>query len=199
MVNSLVESEEKNNNENMELKDFMEEEKKDLEKEINKGKRRLDMKKLDDILDKLKTEKNTLERKYYSKLAGLVPLITTKVSLDQNDVIEKEENINLNKVEVNIEQFSVFNKTKNIFIKFFGALIPFKSDQDVIKVHHNSTILLTFRIYRFTILLSILSVIVFIWECIVHLVEKRIFHVYFKYLLFLPMKKIFFLYRTVYG
>ena len=157
----------------MELKDFMEEEKIDLEKEINKGKRRLDMKKLDDILDKLKTEKNTLERKYYSKLAGLVPLITTKVSLDQNDVIEKEENINLNKVEVNIEQFSVFNKTKNIFIKFFGALIPFKSDQDVIKVHHNSTILLTFRIYRFTILLSILSVIVFIWECIVHLVEKR--------------------------
>ena len=97
----------------MELKDFMEEEKIDLEKEINKGKRRLDMKKLDDILDKLKTEKNTLERKYYSKLAGLVPLITTKVSLDQNDVIEKEENINLNKVEVNIEQFSVFNKTKN--------------------------------------------------------------------------------------
>ena len=100
----------------MELKDFMEEEKIDLEKEINKGKRRLDMKKLDDILDKLKTEKNTLERKYYSKLAGLVPLITTKVSLDQNDVIEKEENINLNKVEVNIEQFSVFNKTKILIL-----------------------------------------------------------------------------------
>ena len=54
-----------------------------------------------------------------------------------------------------------------------GCIIPYSSHQDIIKIHHNSTILLTFRIYRFTILLSIIAFITFIWECIVHLVKKR--------------------------
>ena len=98
----------------------MEEEKIDLEKEINKGKRRLDMKKLDDILDKLKTEKNTLERKYYSKLAGLVPLITTKVSLDQIVLIkEKKEKVE-EKQETNTEKnFYLFDCEEEKVILIF--------------------------------------------------------------------------------
>ena len=109
----------------------------------------------------------------YNRLAGLVPLITTKVSVDKNEKIEKEDDIVDNKVEVDINEFSVYNKTKNILIKILGCIIPYSSHQDIIKIHHNSTILLTFRIYRFTILLSIIAFITFIWECIVHLVKKR--------------------------
>ena len=102
-----------------------------------------------------------------------MPLITTKISIDKNDKIEKEQNVYDNKVEVDINEFSVYNKTKNILIKILGIIIPFSSDQDIIKIHHNSTILLTFKIYRFTILLSIIAVITFIWECIIHLIKER--------------------------
>ena len=40
-------------------------------------------------------------------------------------------------------------------------------------MRHNSTILLTFKIYRFTILLSIIAFITFIWECIIHVIKER--------------------------
>ena len=128
---------------------------------------------MNELLNKVAEEEKTLVKKSYNKLAGLVPLITTKVSVDQNDKIEKEEIKFDNKVEVDINQFSVYNKTKNILIKFLGCIIPYSSHQDIIKIHHNSTILLTFKIYRFTILLSIIAFLTFIWECIVHLIKKR--------------------------
>ena len=76
----------------------------------------------------------------YNRLAGLVPLITTKVSVDKNEKIEKEDDIVDNKVEVDINEFSVYNKTKNILIKILGCIIPYSSHQDIIKIHHNSTI-----------------------------------------------------------
>ena len=128
---------------------------------------------MNELLNKVAEEEKTLVKKSYNKLAGLVPLITTKVSVDQNDKTEKEEIKFDNKVEVDINQFSVYNKKKNILIKFLGCIIPYSSHQDIIKIHHNSTILLTFKIYRFTILLSIIAFLTFIWECIVHLLKKR--------------------------
>ena len=128
---------------------------------------------MNELLKKVTDEEKVLVKKSYNKLAGLVPLITTKVSVDKNDKIEKEENKFDNKVEVDINQFSVYNKTKNILVKFLGCIIPYSSHQDIIKIHHNSTILLTFKIYRFTILLSIIAFLTFIWECIVHIIKKR--------------------------
>ena len=128
---------------------------------------------MNELLKKVTDEEKVLVKKSYNKLAGLVPLITTKVSVDKNDKIEKEENKFDNKVEVDINQFSVYNKTKNILVKFLGCIIPYSSHQDIIKIHHNSTILLTFKIFRFTILLSIIAFLTFIWECIVHIIKKR--------------------------
>ena len=112
-------------------------------------------------------------RKSYNKLRGLVPLITTKISLEQNEKAEDNKKIINNKVEVDINQFSVYNKTKNILIKISGCIIPFGSHQNIIKIHHNSTIVLAFKVFRFSILLSIFAFIIFVWECIVHIVEKR--------------------------
>ena len=112
--------------------------------------------------------------KSYNKLAGLVPLITTKKQLAKDEKAEKRKSIINNKtLVVDINKFSIYNKTKNIIIKFLGFLIPYSSHQDIIKIHHNSTILLTFRIFRFTILLSIISFIIFIYECIIHIINKR--------------------------
>ena len=73
---------------------------------------------MNELLKKVTDEEKVLVKKSYNKLAGLVPLITTKVSVDKNDKIEKEENKFDNKVEVDINQFSVYNKTKNILLKF---------------------------------------------------------------------------------
>ena len=112
-------------------------------------------------------------RKSYNKLRGLVPLITTKISLEQNEKAEDNKKIINNKVEVDINQFSVYNKTKNILIKILGCIIPFGSHQNIIKIHHNSTIVLAFKVFRFSILLSIFAFIIFVWECIVHIFEKR--------------------------
>ena len=148
-------------------------ENKELDKEINKGKNKFNNKKIDEILTKVIDEEKKFVKKSYKKLAGLVPLITTKISVDQNEKIEPKKDFPENKVEVDINEFSVYNKTKNILIKFFGCMIPYSSHQEIIKVRHNSTILLTFKIYRFTILLSIFAFITFIWECIVHFVKKR--------------------------
>ena len=175
MVKTLSKSKE---NINKEDNDFLLKERKVLEEEVNKGKNKANIKKLDEILQKVEAEEKKLVKKSYNKLTGLVPLITTKVSIDQNDLNNDEEeeekkNIVDKKVEVDINELSVYNKTKNILIKFLGCIIPYSSHQEIIKVRHNSTILLTFKIYRFTILLSIISFIIFIWECIVHLVKKR--------------------------
>ena len=75
---------------------------------------------MNELLNKVAEEEKTLVKKSYNKLAGLVPLITTKVSVDQNDKTEKEEIKFDNKVEVDINQFSVYNKTKNILIKYYN-------------------------------------------------------------------------------
>ena len=166
MVNTLTKSKEKIED------DFLSKENKELENEINKGKK-INKKKLDQILQQIEKEESQLVKKCYNKLAGLVPLIRTKISLDQDEKVEEDKNIINNKVEVDINQFSVYHKTKNILIKILGCIIPFSSHQNIIKIRHNSTIMIAFRIYRFTILLSIFSFIIFIWECIVHIMKKR--------------------------
>ena len=93
--------------------------------------------------------------------------------MEQNEKVEETKKIINNKVEVDVNQLSVYNKTKNILIKIFGCIIPYSSHQNIIKVKHNSTILLAFKVYRFSILLSIFAFIIFIWECIVHIAKKR--------------------------
>ena len=77
------------------------------------------------------------------------------------------------KIEIDYEQYSIVNNTKNCFIKLFSCLLPYKDNLKIIKIHYNTTILLLFKIYRFLVLMSFFSLIIFFFECIFHIVKKK--------------------------
>ena len=76
-------------------------------------------------------------------------------------------------VEIDIEKFSTAYKTKNYIIKLFNLLLPFKGDIRLIKSNYSTTVLLTFRIYRFLFLMSIFATVIFFVLCIMHLVKIK--------------------------
>lgn len=85
---------------------------------------------------------------------------------------EQEDNDD-NNVEIDMEKFSLVYKTKNILIKFFNLLLPFEKDIKYIKANYNTTVLLSFRIYRFLFLMSIFTAIIFLVLCILHIVKNK--------------------------
>ena len=77
------------------------------------------------------------------------------------------------KIEVDFEEYSIVNTTKNCFIKLFSCLLPYKNNIKIIKIHYNTTILLIFKIYRFLVLMSFFGLIIFFFECIFHMVKQK--------------------------
>ena len=89
---------------------------------------------------------------------------------DKKGEEKKEDDAN---VEIDIEKFSTVYKTKNYIIKLFNLLLPFKGDIRLIKSNYSTTVLLTFRIYRFLLLMSIFATVIFFVLCIMHLVKIK--------------------------
>ena len=77
-------------------------------------------------------------------------------------------------IEIDIEKFSTVYKTKNYIIKFFNLLLPFKGDIRLIKSNYSTTVLLTFRIYRFLLLMSFFGTIIFLILNIIHIVKNKL-------------------------
>jgi hypothetical protein len=92
---------------------------------------------------------------------------------EKTKFLEDEAKEDENSVEVDIEKLSIVHKTKNIIIKLFYLLLPFEKDMKYIKYNYNTTVLLTFRIYRFLFLMSIITAIIFLILCIMHLVKNK--------------------------
>ena len=78
-----------------------------------------------------------------------------------------------NDIEIDMEQLTIVNKTKNCLIKFFNILLPFKGDIKYIKQNYNTTVLLTFRIYRFFFLMSIFTTVIFLPLLILHILKVK--------------------------
>ena len=89
---------------------------------------------------------------------------------DTNGEIIKEDE---NDIEIDMEKLSIVNKTKNFLIKFFNILLPFKGDIKYIKNNFNTTVFLTFRIYRFLLLMSIFTLVIFLPLLILHILKLK--------------------------
>ena len=150
----------------------MSKESKELDEVIQKSaKGKIDNKKLNSIIDKIEKENNNFILKNKEILTGIAPNKKKRVEKDIDD--KDEDEIPLNEIEIDLEEYSIVNKTKNCLIKLFSCLLPFKDDLKKIKNHYNSTILITFKIYRFLVLMSFFCLLIFLYECINHIIKNK--------------------------
>ena len=151
----------------------------ELDEEIRKaGRKKIDKKKLNSIINKIEKENSKFLKKNKEVLKGVIPNEKNKVEIgktnekNDDDNEEKDEVFNKEKedqeIEIDIEQFSVVKKTKNCCIKFFYCLLPYKSHLKIIKANYNTSVLLVFKIYRFLVLMSYFALLIFLFECIYH-------------------------------
>ena len=142
---------------------------------------KIDNKKLNKIIDKIEEENNKFIDKNKEMLIGLAPYKIERIEVDieeeekeKEKKEEKENNENQeNEIEIENEDISIVNKTKNCFIILFSCLLPFKNDLKKIKIHYNTSILLIFKIYRYLVLMSIFSSLIFLYECINHILKHK--------------------------
>ena len=144
----------------------------ELDEEIRKaGRKKIDKKKLNSIINKIEKENSKFLKKNKEVLKGVIPNKKNKVEIgktnekNNDDNEEKDEVFNKEKedqeIEIDIEQFSVVKKTKNCCIKFFYCLLPYKSHLKIIKANYNTSVLLVFKIYRFLVLMSYFALLIF--------------------------------------
>ena len=169
----------------------MAKENKELDQIIEKSASgKIDNKKLNEILDKIETENNKFIENNKAMLMGIAPNKKKRIEIEtekegegegeekKEQEIKKEEKeeekiIQSNELEIDFEEFTIANKTKNCLIKLFSCLLPFKSDLKKIKIHYNTTVLLVFKIYRFMVLMSFFSLFIFLWECVKHIMKNK--------------------------
>lgn len=150
-----------------------------------KGKK-IDKKKLNEIIQKIEKENNNFIKKNKEMLTGIAPNKKQRVEIDVEDHEKDEEEKSKDKkddeanplnqdndIEVDLEKISIVNRTSNCLIKLFSCLLPFKNDLNKIKIHYNTTVLTTFKIYRFIVLMSIFAFLIFLYECFHHTMKKR--------------------------
>ena len=116
---------------------------------------------------------NEKEDKNENKKDGETNEENIKFLEDSKEEDKEEEEEEENEIEIDIEKLSFVKNTKNILIKFFNLLMPFKNDIKFIKVHYNTTVLLVFRIFRFLFLMSIFSAIIFLFLFLIHLIKVK--------------------------
>lgn len=151
-------------------------ENKELDKIINDKKKEVDNEKLETIINKIDKENSKLASKNKEMLSGINPQQNIRVEVEENEeneVVEEDNEDICKDIEIDIEKFSIINTTKNCFIKLFSFLLPYKNDLNMIKIHYNTTILLTFKIYRFLVLMSFFALFIFFFEIIYHIVKKK--------------------------
>ena len=152
---------------------------KELDEELNKqGRKKVDQNKIYKIVDKIEEENRKFIDKNDKILDGFIEKERQRIIVEdeqENNKVEENKNNGENdeaNIEIDIEDFSIVNRTKNIFIKLFNSLLPFKSDIKYIKTKYNTTVLLVFRIYRFLFLMSIFSAIIFLCLFIYHIIKN---------------------------
>ena len=173
----------------------MAKENKELDEIIEKSASgKIDNKKLNEILDKIETENNKFIENNKAMLMGITPNKKKRIEIEtekeeegegegekeekkeqeiKKEEKEEEKKIQNNELEIDFEEFTIANKTKNCLIKLFSCLLPFKSDLKKIKIHYNTTVLLVFKIYRFMVLMSFFSLLIFLWECVKHIMKHK--------------------------
>ena len=155
---------------------------KELDEELNKqGRKRIDKNKISEIVDRIEEENKKFIENNDIILDGFIEKERKRIVLEDNQEIyndkedknKNEENDDEKDIEIDIEQFSIINRTKNICVKLFNCLLPFKADIKYIKSKYNTTVLLIFRIYRFIYLMSIFSAIIFLCLFIWHIIKNK--------------------------
>ena len=155
---------------------------KELDEELNKqGRKRIDKSKISEIVDRIDEENKKFTEKNDIILDGFIEKERKRIVLEDNQKIyddkedknKNEENDDETDIEIDIEQFSIINRTKNICVKLFNCLLPFKADIKYIKSKYNTTVLLIFRIYRFIYLMSIFSAIIFLGLFVWHIIKNK--------------------------
>ena len=106
---------------------------------------------------------------------------------EEKDILdENEENIKFlkdtkgiflkedeNDLDIDMEQLSIASTKKNYLIKLFNFLLPFNGDIKFIKENYNTTVLLAFKIYRFILLMSIFTAVIFLALLFLHIIEVK--------------------------
>ena len=165
----------------------MAKENKELDEIIKKSASgKIDNKKLNTIIDKIEKENNKFIDKNKEMLTGIAPHKKVRIEVDlekekeekekkeKKDEQEEENNDKEdNEIEVENENISIANKTQNCFIILFSCLLPYKNDLKKIKIHYNTSILIIFKVYRFLVLMSIFSLLIFLYECTIHILKHR--------------------------
>lgn len=136
--------------------------------------------KITSIMNKIEEENNQYINRYQHVLNGYIESKDNDL-LDENNenqiFLKDSQGIfteeGENDLEVEIEQLSIVNKTKNYIIKFFNFLLPFNKDIKYIKYNYNTTVLLTFRIYRFLLLMSFFTAIILLPLCVMHIIKIK--------------------------
>ena len=153
----------------------MQKERKELDNLIEKSATgKMDIEKLNSIIQKIEKENTKFIEKNKEILMGLASNKKEKEEEKKSNEDSDEKSIKEdNNIEIDLEELSIANKTKNCLIKLFSCLLPFKNDLQKIKIHYNSTILITFKTYRFLVLMSFFSFLIFLYECINHALKNK--------------------------
>ena len=174
----------------------MAKENKELDEIIKKSASgKIDNKNLNNIIDKIEKENTKFIDKNKEILTGIAPHKKVRVESSieeekerkekkgkekkekekkEKDEQEEENDDNEgNEIEIENENLSITNKTTNCFIILFSCLLPFKNDLKKIKIHYNTSILLIFKVYRFLVLISFFSFLIFLYECIIHTFKNK--------------------------
>ena len=157
------------------MKNYREDKKKKVEekkeKEEKEEKEKEDIKqKVRKMIDKIEKVNEQIVNKNENELKGIIePYRDYTQNNNEEDKLIFKNKDNNNNIEINFEQFSMLSKTKNIIIKLFNIIMPFKGDINYIKKKYNKTVLLTFKIYRFLFLISLFSLLIHLILCLSHI------------------------------